>query len=159
VKELRRRRPHYKDGFEGSPLRVYRESKRYNKSAKISQGKRYQRCADYDHEQALRFFSAIPAIARRRRWLMIGVGYVALGRSAAALSSGGANIKLSTRLSNRQATNRHCLSWTNRLPYHLPLTDVDNYACCACWMGGGDVLIVIGAQPGRHQERRLWQSA
>ncbi len=54
-------------------------------------------------EQALEFFSNIPAIARKLQTLVhVGLGYITLGQPATTLSGGEAQrIKLSTELSRR----------------------------------------------------------
>jgi excinuclease ABC subunit A len=83
----------------------------------VCHGKRYNREALEIHykgktiadilamtcEQALEFFTNIPAIARKLQTLVdVGLGYITLGQSATTLSGGEAQrIKLSTELSRR----------------------------------------------------------
>jgi excinuclease ABC subunit A len=54
-------------------------------------------------EQALEFFSAVPAIARKLQTMMdVGLGYITLGQSATTLSGGEAQrVKLALELSKR----------------------------------------------------------
>jgi excinuclease ABC subunit A len=54
-------------------------------------------------EQAVEFFSAVPAIARKLQTMMdVGLGYITLGQSATTLSGGEAQrVKLSLELSKR----------------------------------------------------------
>jgi excinuclease ABC subunit A len=55
-------------------------------------------------EQALEFFAAVPAVARKLRTLAdVGLGYITLGQSAITLSGGEAQrVKLSLELSKRE---------------------------------------------------------
>lgn len=87
----------------------------------ICQGKRYNRetlgvnykdkniaqVLDMNVEEALDFFTAIPAIARKLKTLMeVGLGYISLGQSATTLSGGEAQrIKLAKELSKRATGN------------------------------------------------------
>ena len=86
-------------------------------SCEVCHGKRYNREALEIHykgktisdvlamtcEQALEFFSNIPAISRKLQTLVdVGLGYIALGQSATTLSGGEAQrIKLASELSRR----------------------------------------------------------
>ncbi len=90
-------------------------------SCEVCKGKRYNREALEIHykgktisdvlemtcEQALEFFSSIPAIARKLQTLVdVGLGYIGLGQPATTLSGGEAQrVKLATELS-RRATGR-----------------------------------------------------
>ncbi|MDO8562875.1 MAG: excinuclease ABC subunit UvrA, partial [Candidatus Limnocylindria bacterium] len=83
--------------------------KRYNREAlEIHyKGKTVADVLDLTVEEALAFFAAVPAVARKLRTLNdVGLGYIHLGQPATTLSGGEAQrIKLATELS-RQATGR-----------------------------------------------------
>lgn len=66
-------------------------------------GKNIHQVLEMTVEEALEFFSAVPAIARRLQTLMdVGLSYIHLGQSATTLSGGEAQrIKLSRELSRR----------------------------------------------------------
>lgn len=85
------------------------KGKRYNREAlEIHyKGKTISDVLEMTCEQALEFFSNVPAIARKLQTLVdVGLGYIALGQPATTLSGGEAQrIKLATELS-RRATGR-----------------------------------------------------
>ncbi len=81
------------------------QGKRYNRETLDIRyrGKNISDVLDLTVEQALEYFSAVPAIARRLSTLMdVGLSYIRLGQSATTLSGGEAQrIKLSLELSKR----------------------------------------------------------
>ena len=81
------------------------KGKRYNREAlEIHyKGKSISDVLSMTCEQALEFFSNIPAIARKLQILVdVGLGYISLGQSATTLSGGEAQrIKLASELSRR----------------------------------------------------------
>ncbi len=66
-------------------------------------GKTIHDVLDFTVEEALEFFAAVPAVAKKLQTLMdVGLGYVQLGQSATTLSGGEAQrVKLSLELSKR----------------------------------------------------------
>ncbi len=83
--------------------------KRYNREtlSVTYKGKNIHEVLEMTVEEALAFFSALPAIARRLQTLMdVGLSYIHLGQSATTLSGGEAQrIKLSRELSKRGTGN------------------------------------------------------
>lgn len=81
------------------------QGKRYNRETLDIRyrGKNISDVLELTVEQALEYFSAVPAIARRLSTLMdVGLSYIRLGQSATTLSGGEAQrIKLSLELSKR----------------------------------------------------------
>jgi excinuclease ABC subunit A len=81
------------------------KGKRYNREAlEIHyKGKSISDVLEMTCEQALEFFSNIPAISRKLQTLVdVGLGYISLGQSATTLSGGEAQrIKLASELSRR----------------------------------------------------------
>lgn len=81
------------------------QGKRYNRETLDIhyKGKTINEVLDMTVEDALDFFSAIPAIARRLQTLLdVGLSYITLGQSATTLSGGEAQrVKLSRELSKR----------------------------------------------------------
>ena len=79
--------------------------KRYNRETLEVQykGKSIHEVLSMTVEQALEFFSVVPAVARKLKTLMdVGLGYVRLGQSATTLSGGEAQrVKLGLELSKR----------------------------------------------------------
>jgi excinuclease ABC subunit A len=79
--------------------------KRYNRETLEIQykGKNIHEILDLTVEDALHFFSAVPAIARKLQTLMdVGLGYIRLGQAATTLSGGEAQrVKLALELSKR----------------------------------------------------------
>lgn len=79
--------------------------KRYNRETLEVQykGKSVDQVLEMTVEQALEFFSVVPAIARKLKTLMdVGLGYIRLGQSATTLSGGEAQrVKLALELSKR----------------------------------------------------------
>jgi len=79
--------------------------KRYNRETLEVQykGKNVYEVLDMTVEQALEFFSVVPAVARKLKTLMdVGLGYIRLGQSATTLSGGEAQrVKLGLELSKR----------------------------------------------------------
>lgn len=79
--------------------------KRYNRETLEIRykGKTISDVLDMTVEEALRFFDAVPTIARKLETLMdVGLGYIRLGQSATTLSGGEAQrVKLSLELSKR----------------------------------------------------------
>ncbi|WP_018605540.1 excinuclease ABC subunit UvrA [Uliginosibacterium gangwonense] len=79
--------------------------KRYNRETLEIRykGKAISDVLDMTVEEALRFFDAVPTIARKLETLMdVGLGYIRLGQSATTLSGGEAQrVKLSLELSKR----------------------------------------------------------
>ncbi|MDX5364686.1 MAG: excinuclease ABC subunit UvrA [Pseudazoarcus pumilus] len=79
--------------------------KRYNRETLEIRyrGKNIQEVLEMTVEQALDFFSAVPAIARKLDTMMdVGLGYIRLGQSATTLSGGEAQrVKLALELSKR----------------------------------------------------------
>jgi excinuclease ABC subunit A len=80
-------------------------SKRYNRETLDIQykGQNIYQVLDMTVEQALEFFNAVPAVARKLQTLMdVGLGYIRLGQSATTLSGGEAQrVKLALELSKR----------------------------------------------------------
>ena len=78
---------------------------RYNRETLevLYKGRNITQVLDLTVEDALAFFSAVPAIARKLQTLMdVGLGYVKLGQSATTLSGGEAQrVKLALELSKR----------------------------------------------------------
>jgi excinuclease ABC subunit A len=78
---------------------------RYNRETLevLYKGRSITQVLDLTVEDALAFFSAVPAIARKLQTLMdVGLGYVKLGQSATTLSGGEAQrVKLALELSKR----------------------------------------------------------
>lgn len=85
------------------------DGKRYNRETLevLYKGKSISDVLDMNVEEALEFFSAVPAIASKLKTLMdVGLSYITLGQSATTFSGGEAQrIKLSKELSKR-ATGR-----------------------------------------------------
>lgn len=85
------------------------KGKRYNRETlEIHyKGKDINQVLDMTIEDALKFFDAIPAIARRLQTLIdVGLSYITLGQSATTLSGGEAQrIKLARELSKRDTGN------------------------------------------------------
>ena len=83
--------------------------RRYNREtlSVTYKGKNIHEVLEMTVEEALEFFSAVPAIARRLQTLMdVGLSYIHLGQSATTLSGGEAQrIKLSRELSKRGTGN------------------------------------------------------
>lgn len=83
--------------------------KRYNREtlSVTYKGKNIHEVLEMTVEEALEFFAAVPAIARRLQTLMdVGLSYIHLGQSATTLSGGEAQrIKLSRELSKRDTGN------------------------------------------------------
>ncbi|KTC98802.1 excinuclease ABC subunit A [Legionella geestiana] len=81
------------------------QGKRYNRETLdiLYRGKSIHDVLEMTVEEALGFFAAIPAIARKCQTLMdVGLGYIRLGQSATTLSGGEAQrIKLARELSRR----------------------------------------------------------
>lgn len=81
------------------------KGKRYNRETLeiLYKGKNIHQVLEMTVEEALEFFTAIPAIARKLRTLMdVGLGYIRLGQSATTLSGGEAQrVKLALELSKR----------------------------------------------------------
>jgi excinuclease ABC subunit A len=79
--------------------------KRYNRETLevLYKGKHIAQVLELTVEDALAFFSAVPAIARKLQTLMdVGLGYITLGQSATTLSGGEAQrVKLALELSKR----------------------------------------------------------
>jgi len=79
--------------------------KRYNRETLEIRyrGRNIQEVLEMTVEQALDFFSAVPAIARKLETMMdVGLGYIRLGQSATTLSGGEAQrVKLALELSKR----------------------------------------------------------
>jgi len=79
--------------------------KRYNRETLevLYKGKHIAQVLELTVEDALEFFSAVPAIARKLQTLMdVGLGYITLGQSATTLSGGEAQrVKLALELSKR----------------------------------------------------------
>ena len=79
--------------------------KRYNRETLEIRyrGRNISEVLDLTVEQALEYFEAVPAIARRLQTLIdVGLGYIRLGQSATTLSGGEAQrVKLSQELSKR----------------------------------------------------------
>ncbi|HIV69337.1 MAG TPA: excinuclease ABC subunit UvrA [Candidatus Aquabacterium excrementipullorum] len=79
--------------------------KRYNRETLevLYKGKNIHEVLDLTVEDALAFFNAVPAIARKLQTLMdVGLGYIRLGQSATTLSGGEAQrVKLALELSKR----------------------------------------------------------
>jgi excinuclease ABC subunit A len=79
--------------------------KRYNRETLEVRykGRNIHEVLEMTASEALEFFSAVPAIARKLRTLMeVGLGYVRLGQSATTLSGGEAQrVKLALELSKR----------------------------------------------------------
>ena len=79
--------------------------KRYNRETLEVRykGKNIFEVLDMTVEQALEFFDAVPAVARKLQTLMdVGLGYIRLGQSATTLSGGEAQrVKLALELSKR----------------------------------------------------------
>ena len=82
------------------------KGKRYNRETLevTYKGKNIQEVLEMPVEEALTFFSAIPAIARKLQTLVdVGLSYVKLGQNATTLSGGEAQrVKLSRELSKRE---------------------------------------------------------
>ncbi|MCG2633987.1 MAG: excinuclease ABC subunit UvrA [Gammaproteobacteria bacterium] len=82
---------------------------RYNRETLeiIYKGKNIHQILSFSVEEALEFFEAIPAIARKLTTLMdVGLGYITLGQNATTLSGGEAQrVKLSRELSKRASGN------------------------------------------------------
>ncbi len=81
------------------------QGKRYNRETLEIQykGKNIHEVLEMTIEEALEFFSPVPAIARRLQTLMdVGLSYVRLGQSATTLSGGEAQrVKLARELAKR----------------------------------------------------------
>ena len=81
------------------------QSKRYNRETLEIRyrGRNIHEVLDLTVEQALGYFDAVPAIARKLQTLMdVGLSYLRLGQSATTLSGGEAQrVKLSLELSKR----------------------------------------------------------
>ena len=81
------------------------QGKRYNRETLevLYKGKNIHEILGLTVEDALEFFSAVPAIARKLQTLMdVGLGYIRLGQSATTLSGGEAQrVKLALELSKR----------------------------------------------------------
>ena len=79
--------------------------KRYNRETLEIRyrGRNIQEVLEMTVEQALEFFAAVPAIARKLETMMdVGLGYIRLGQSATTLSGGEAQrVKLALELSKR----------------------------------------------------------
>ncbi len=82
---------------------------RYNRETLqiVYKGKTIHDILEMTVEDALAFFDAIPALARKLQTLMdVGLGYIKLGQSATTLSGGEAQrVKLSKELSKRDTGN------------------------------------------------------
>jgi len=80
--------------------------RRYNRETLEVQykGRNIQEVLQLTVEQALEFFAAVPALARKLRTLTdVGLGYITLGQSAITLSGGEAQrVKLALELSKRE---------------------------------------------------------
>ena len=87
------------------------DGKRYNRETLEIRyrGRNINEVLDLTVEQALTYFEAVPAIARKLHTLMdVGLSYLRLGQSATTLSGGEAQrVKLSLELS-RRSTGRTC---------------------------------------------------
>ncbi len=134
------------------------KGKRYNRETLEVRykGKNIHEVLEMTVEDALPFFSAIPAVARKLQTLMdVGLSYITLGQNATTLSGGEAQrVKLARELSKRD---------TGKTLYILdePTTGLHFH----------DIAQLLGraapaarpwqhrrrhrAQPGRHQDRRL----
>ena len=80
-------------------------ARRYNRETLevLYKGKNIHEVLSMTVEQAVQFFSAVPAISRKLQTLLdVGLGYITLGQSATTLSGGEAQrVKLSLELSKR----------------------------------------------------------
>ena len=81
------------------------QGKRYNRETLdiTYKGRNIHEVLDLTVEDALKFFAAVPSIARKLQTLMdVGLGYIRLGQSATTLSGGEAQrVKLALELSKR----------------------------------------------------------